>query len=108
MRFVINVQFGGFRLSSDCIDYIKEKYGTEFYVKHSYGPQEYRDTVTQLEYRSDPKLLDAIDTLGVEKCAGKHTKLKVVTVPDEYSIDDLEIDEYDGAEGLQTIPVRFR
>lgn len=110
MRFAVNESIDGqFYLSDECVNYIKKKYDTDFPIEYLFASMYYKNPVSELEYRSDPKLLDAIDTLGLKTCQDKlYTKLKVVTVPDEYSIDDLEIfrDRW-GIETIQTIPTRF-
>lgn len=48
------------------------------------------------EFRGDPILVDVVERLG-EEANTRHSKLKIVEIPDGV---DFEIDEYDGMESI--------
>lgn len=77
MKIVINKCYGGFGLS--------EKAQKILGLAHMYDDIE----------RTDPKLIEVVETLGNE-ANGRYARLRVVNIPDD--VTDWEIDEYDGAE----------
>lgn len=83
MKVVINTSYGGFGLSKVALDYIRDK--------HQKVIDQYGDC---RESRSDPALIDAVETLG-EKANGGYAELKIVEVPDDVK---WHIAEYDGSE----------
>lgn len=85
MKIVINACYGGFGLSKQAIEYIWDKHHKviDQYVGYD-NPAD----------RSDPALVDAVETLG-EKADGRFAELKVVEIPDDVQ---WQIDEYDGNE----------
>ena len=81
MTFILNKRYGGWSLS----DFAVEKLGL---------PDGY-------PYLSDElvtKIAALIEEYGSEKISGTFAKLKVVTIPDNYT--DFEVNEYDGVEEL--------
>ena len=84
MKVVINTCHGGFSLSKEAVDYIWNKYHKTI---DEYSLYESAD-------RSDPALIDAVETLG-EKADGGFAELKIVEVPDDVK---WHIEEYDGKE----------
>lgn len=62
---------------------------------------------SRLIFRSHPDIIECVETIGLKKSSDTYADLIIVNVPEEYSLDDLEIDEYDGVETLQTKPIRF-
>jgi hypothetical protein len=86
MKIVINKCFGGFGLSDKAVNLYLEKKGGE-------PSPDFR--VYYID-RTDPVLVDVVETLG-EKANTKYSLLSVVEIPDGISY---EIDEYDGVEHI--------
>lgn len=84
MKVVINTCHGGFSLSKEAVQYILDKYHKVVDQYAGYNPVD----------RSDPALIDAVETLG-EKAHGGFAELKIVEVPDDVK---WHIEEYDGKE----------
>ena len=87
MKVVINKCFGGFGLSKEAYDFL----GLEW---NGYG-YAYRDE----EKRTDPKLIECVETLG-HKADGYFANLKVVEIPDDV---EWEINDYDGIESIHEV-----
>ena len=85
MQIVINRCFGGFGLSEEAYAYL----GMEW---DGYGYAMNND-------RTNPKLIDCIETLG-DRANGRFARLKVVEIPDYV---DWEITEYDGIEQIEEV-----
>ncbi|MDR1514834.1 MAG: hypothetical protein LBS45_04000 [Synergistaceae bacterium] len=82
MKVVINTHYGGFALSKKCLKLIEELSGKK--------PPSYLNIE-----RHDPFLIEAIETLGADICAGPYSRLAIVEIPDDV---DYVIEEYDGME----------
>ena len=134
MKYVINEKYGGFSLSQEALQFLRDKKGwkiapkdrcknmyhsdalklieegyqlTEMENDHGlWGPLSVLASRDELSFRSNPDVVEAVETLG-EKANGSHADLAIKDVP--YSPEDgmIEIHEYDGYENLQTIPERF-
>lgn len=82
MKIAINKCYGGFGLSEKAYEFLGlewDGYGTDY---------------CSYEKRTDPKLIECIETLGAE--ANKYyANIKIVEIPDDV---DWEIEEYDGIE----------
>ncbi len=97
MKVVINKCFGGFSLS--------EAVYTELGLKwDGYGYPDNDDFGIKTDsfdkynlYRSDPKLIAAIEKVGIDKSGGSCASLSIVDIPDGVAFD---IDEYDGQESI--------
>lgn len=89
MKVVYNVDFGGFSLSPDAVEYIRSK--------DSKAIKEYDDDGRDIE-RTNPYLIEYIERFGAESANGRHADLKVVNLPDNCT--DYRIDEYDGLETI--------
>ena len=79
-KVVINTCYGGYGLSKEAIQWLKNKYGDDDILE-----------------RHDPRLVDCVETLG-EKANGKFSRLAVV----EIDSNRYRIDEYDGRESIET------
>lgn len=79
MKIVVNKCFGGFSVS--------EKVRDALGLNSVYGEVD----------RTDPKLIELVETLG-DEASGRAARLRIVNIPDDST--DWEIDEYDGAEGV--------
>ena len=77
MKIVVNKCFGGFSVS--------EKVRDALGLNSVYGEID----------RTDPKLIELVETLG-DEANGRAARLRIVNIPDDST--DWEIDEYDGAE----------
>lgn len=82
MKVVINTCYGGFSLSEKACEYL----GIPFIKRYDF----YDD-------RSNPKLVECIETLGSEVASGEYAKLKIVEIPDNIS---WYVHEYDGHESI--------
>lgn len=85
MKVVINKCYGGFSLSKKAYEYLGlawDGYG----FKYSGN-------------RTDPKLVECVETLG-DIASGSLAKLKVVEIPDDV---EWEIDDYDGVEWIAEV-----
>jgi hypothetical protein len=87
VRVLYNKTYGGFSFSEEFLTKYKEMFETDL---DGGGFFECYD-------RSDEKILEVFDILGVEKSSGKHCKLGVVDIM-ENLIGYMSIDEYDGKE----------
>ena len=90
MKVVINNCYGGFGISSECVKYLKDKYNIDVDIEY------YSD----YDKRTSVELIDAIETLGEDRCSDRYAELKII----ECSEDDYVIGEYDGLETLSVIP----
>ena len=84
MKVVINKCYGGFGLSEEAYEFL----GLEW---DGYG-YKYEDE----EDRTNPKLVECVETLG-EKASGINAKLSVVEIPDDV---EWYIEDYDGMESI--------
>ena len=82
MKIAINKCYGGFSLSEKAYEFLGLKWD-------GYG-FDYND----YDKRTDPKLIECIEELGVE-ANGFYAKLKIIEIPDDVN---WEIKEYDGVE----------
>lgn len=97
MKIVLNKSFGGFGLSKE----LYKELGVEW---DGYGFLDNDDlgikSDDSLAYRSDPRLIAAIEKIGEEKASGPLSKIQVIEVPDGI---DWELDEYDGLESIHEV-----
>ena len=89
MKVVINACFGGFSVSENFfkeynIPYKKSKWGSVY-------------PTTEIDYRTDPRLIEYIEKHGSEKASGSCAHLIVEEVPKGTAF---MIDEYDGNESI--------
>ena len=77
MKILVNKDYGGFDLS----DAVYEKIGNDWDGS-----------------RDDPKLIAAVEKIGLKKSGGYNAHLAIVKIPDEAT--DWDIDEYDGWESV--------
>lgn len=84
MKIVINRSHGGFGLSEEAYKYL----GLDW---DGYG-----DKYADIDSRTDPKLIECVETLG-EVANGESAELKIVEIPDDV---DWEIEEYEGKEHI--------
>jgi len=88
VEVLINVKYGGFQLSEEVLSFYSEATGSS------------KIFIDEVDFRTDPILLDIVKKLGLEKSgAGRGTMLNIVTidVPLGWKI---EIEEYDGIEDV--------
>lgn len=88
MKIVLNKCYGGFGLSKEAYDYLGIPWDGYGYAYNDY------------ELRTNPKLVECIETLGSEKASGQFSKLRVVEFPDDL---DYEIESYDGVETVEEV-----
>lgn len=86
MKVVLNKCYGGFSLSKEACEYLN--------LDDSYNGWYDWD----VDKRTDPKLVECVETLGREKASGQFACLKVVEVPDDV---EWEITYHDGYEFVE-------
>lgn len=89
MKIVINACYGGFNVSES---FLKE-YNIP-YEKYGYGS--YYPT-TEIDYRTDPRLIEYIEKYGSEMASGSCAHLIIEEIPAGAAY---MIDEYDGSESI--------
>ena len=90
MKIVINACYGGFSVSKEFLKAYNIPYRTSsFNFVHS---EEFID-------RTDPRLIEFIETHGSEMASGPYSKLVVREIPKGTLY---RITEYDGYEGIET------
>ena len=132
MKYAINSCYGGFGLSQKALEYLRDEKGWKvadhvdgsnlyrndrlklieegysFYLakeaSFGLGPLGLLQSKSDLSFRSNPDVIEAIETLGKE-ANDRFANIEIVEA--DCSPELLEIDEYDGMETLQTIPKRF-
>lgn len=82
MKIVVNKCYGGFKLSKKAYDFLGLEWDDYGYMYSDYNK------------RTDPKLVECVETLG-EQANGSFSHLVVVDVPDDVK---WEIEDYDGVE----------
>lgn len=85
-RVVINSCYGGFGLSDEAED-LYRRYSKQDDIDHVY----FKDAS-----RADPTLIRVIEEIGCDAASKSHSKLKIITVPDD--VEFWKIMEYDGME----------
>jgi D-mannonate dehydratase len=76
-KIAVNRCYGGFSLSEEA----RKLLGAEY--SHWFGE------------RDDPRLIEVIEQLGVEKASGALADIEIVEIPDDV---EWQIEEYDGKE----------
>ena len=89
MKIIINACFGGFEVSENFfkaykIPYEKTEWGSIY-------------PTTEIDYRTDPRLIEYIETHGSEMASGSCAHLVVEEIPKGTAYI---IDEYDGNESI--------
>ena len=79
MKFVLNRCYGGFSLSTWALEQLGVKYTGD------------------VDRDDNPDLIKLVEE-NAEKASGRHSKLKVIEIPD--STTDYELHEYDGFESI--------
>ena len=97
MKIAVNKCFGGFGVS----EAVYKELGLDW---DGYGYLENEDfgieSNNYREYRSHPKLIEAIEKIGEEESSGSLADVRIVDIPDDV---EWEIDEYDGIETVHEV-----
>lgn len=93
MKVVINKCYGGFSISKKAAEYMAER-ASEIAKKDLSVPSEYFYSYNY--ERTDPLLIEAIETLGKE-ANGYSANLAIIEIPNDI---DWYIYEYDGMESI--------
>ena len=94
MKVVINKCYGGFGISAAVrkeLGLPKSEYCSIYNEDLGIKSSNYN------AIRSDKRLINAIEKIGIENSHGDHAKLKIVEIPDGI---DFYIDDYDGIESI--------
>ena len=92
MKVVINTDYGGFGLSPEAYQWLRE-HG----CPHINKEVEYWEGDD--ESRADPLLVQVVEQMG-EKASGELADLDIVEIPDDVN---WELDEYDGFESIHEV-----
>ena len=104
MKVVINSEFGGFSVSEKVINELgleKEPYSRFLIDKNIYylSNEDFSiESENEYEYRANPKLIEAIEKIGIKFSNSNISDLKIVDVPDFVVEKGWHISEYDGLE----------
>lgn len=95
MKIAVNKCFGGFGVSKAVYKELGLKWdGYGYPTNEDFGIE----SDNSKAYRSNSKLISAIEKLGVKKSSGDMAELRIVEIPDGI---EYEIDEYDGRETIR-------
>jgi hypothetical protein len=94
MKIVINKCYGGFGLTKAVFDELGIKYDGYGYINNEDMGIQCDD---YMAYRASPKLIEAIEKVGIKESTAPLAKLAIIEIPDDV---DWEIDEYDGIETI--------
>ena len=94
MKIVINTCYGGFSVSEKVFNELGLEWDGYGYLRNSYFGIESDNWDA---YRSDPRLIAAVEKIGVEESSNRYSSLKVVEIPDGIEWD---LDDYDGIETI--------
>lgn len=92
MKIVLNKDWGGFGLSEAVYNELGIKWDGYGYLDNTALGIE---SDNYMAYRTDCRLIAAIEKVGIKKSNGRLAKLEIVNIPDDI---EWEIDEYDGIE----------
>ena len=87
MKIVVNKRLGGFGLSKEAREMLKDLVGDKFNLLNYYDKTG----------RTDKNLITVVETLG-DNANGKYAKLVVVKIPNKST--DWDLEEYDGLEDI--------
>ena len=94
MKVLVNKDYGGFSVSKEVYDYLNIPWDGHGYLRNKdFGIESENDYF----YRTDLKLIGAVENIGIKKANGYLSKLRIVEIPDGI---DWEIDDYDGWETI--------
>lgn len=94
MKIAINKCYGGFSVSEDVYDALGIKWDNYgFLTNDNFGIE----SDDYLKWRSHPKLIQAIESIGEDKASGSLAKIRIIDIPNGIEWD---LDEYDGIESV--------
>ena len=97
MKIAINKCYGGFGLTKAVYDELGVKWDSYGYLNNEdLGIED----DNYYKYRTDPRLISAIEKIGEEKSSSKMAKIRIIEIPDGI---EWEIDEYDGIEDVHEL-----
>lgn len=97
MKIVVNRCYGGFSLSEAVYNILGLKYDGYGYLSNKdLGI----DDEYHFAYRSDPRLISAIEEVGIDDASGRLAELEIIEIPDGVK---WEIGEYDGFESIDEL-----
>ena len=95
MKIAVNKCYGGFCVSESVYKELGLEWdGYGFLENKDFGIESDND---YLEFRSHPKLIAAIEKVGVKESSGSLAEIEIVDIPEGV---EWEIDEYDGIETI--------
>lgn len=94
MKIVINTYYGGFAVTEALYKELGFKWdGYGYLGNKDFGIEEENYEA----YRTDKRLIAAIEKVGIKESTGRYAALAIVEIPDDI---EWEIDEYDGRESV--------
>lgn len=94
MKIAINKCFGGFSLSKSVFEELGVKWDNDGYLSNEalgIKSDDYN------KYRSDDRLIEAIEKIGISEASGSMADIVIVDVPDDI---EWELSNYDGIESI--------
>ena len=114
MKIAVNRDWGGFSISTLAASRLMTEHGIPFVHEDCVLDEEielegefcymYKEWVhlsfdrDQKNWRTDPRLIEVIETLGTEDASGPCGCVKVVEIPDD--VENWHFSDYDGAETI--------
>ena len=94
MKVAINKCYGGFSVTEEVFKELGLTYdGYGFLDNKNFDI----NSDNYYQYRSDSKLIEAIEKVGIGAASGSCAEIEIIEIPDDVS---WEIDEYDGIETI--------
>jgi hypothetical protein len=101
VKVALNDCYGGFGVSKALFDELGFKWTSRNIGDFECGYLRNEDFGIESDnykaYRSDPRLIAAIEKIGVEKASGSLAKIRIAHIPDGV---EFEFTEYDGIESI--------
>lgn len=94
MKIAVNRCYGGFSLKKSVYDELGIPWDGYGYLRNEDLGIESDD---YMAYRTDSRLIAAIEKIGEEEASGDLSKVRIIEIPDGVN---WEIDEYDGIETI--------
>ena len=96
MKILVNKDYGGFSVSKEVYDYLGIPWDGYGFLRDKHFGMENEENGEL--YRSHPKLIEAVECIGIEKSNGYLSKLEIIEIPDD--VKDWKMKKYDGWETI--------
>ena len=97
MKIAVNKDFGGFGVSKEVYKKLNKKWDGYGYLSN----EDFNiNSDNYYAYRAHPDLIEAIESVGINKASGELACIRIIDIPDNV---EWEIDDYDGIETVHEI-----